>query len=284
MAALDAITRLLKPGDHVIAGDDLDGGKTRLLYGCHSTPCRHYRSRLSPPSRRGRQDRHGSPREPYKPSPQNRRHRTDSSRRSQSLSRGPRRCRQYYDEPLPPAATRTRSRHSLRQRHKVPQRAPRPHGWCSQLQPRGCRKGGCVFPPNALADFVQSLTSLNRNSRSRSMQWAMPSRHSTRSSSYDQNARHPYGPAAGHGDNCRVVSAPPRFQGALHGAAGAPTKGDPRPAREWAGRRAQLHHERVVSDAFVGHQRQLWCGQLVHQYALCHVVGPLLLLPLWFSR
>ena len=31
MAALDVITRLLKPGDHVIAGDDLYGGTNRLL-------------------------------------------------------------------------------------------------------------------------------------------------------------------------------------------------------------------------------------------------------------
>jgi len=31
MAALDVITRLLKPGDEVIAGDDLYGGTNRLL-------------------------------------------------------------------------------------------------------------------------------------------------------------------------------------------------------------------------------------------------------------
>ncbi len=31
MAALAAVTRLLKAGDHVVAGDDLYGGTSRLL-------------------------------------------------------------------------------------------------------------------------------------------------------------------------------------------------------------------------------------------------------------
>jgi O-acetylhomoserine/O-acetylserine sulfhydrylase-like pyridoxal-dependent enzyme len=31
MAALDVILRLLKPGDEIIAGDDLYGGTNRLL-------------------------------------------------------------------------------------------------------------------------------------------------------------------------------------------------------------------------------------------------------------
>ena len=34
----------------------------------------------------------------------------------------------------------------------------------------------------------------------------------------------------------------------------------------------------------MGDQRQLWCGQLAHQHALCHVVSPLLPFSLFFSR
>lgn len=50
MAAMDVITRLLQPGDHVIAGDDLYGGTNRLLkyLATHSSIIVHHVDTTSP--------------------------------------------------------------------------------------------------------------------------------------------------------------------------------------------------------------------------------------------
>lgn len=191
MAALDVITRLLKPGDHVIAGDDLYGGTNRLLtyIKTHMGVVVHHVDTTDPTSvlplvEAGKTAMVllESPTNPLLKIADIEQIALDVHRAApealivvDNTMMSP-----YLQRPLELGAdivydsgTKYLSGHHDLMAGVVT---------CNREDvAKASGSSYRISPP----DFVESLTSLNRISLSQSMQWAMPSRRSTPSSSYE---------------------------------------------------------------------------------------------------
>lgn len=197
MAALDVITRLLKSGDHVIAGDDLYGGTNRLLtyIKTHMGVIVHHVDTTDPASvlplvaaGKTAMVLLESPTNPLLKIADIEQIALDVHRAApealvvvDNTMMSP-----YLQRPLELGAdivydsgTKYLSGHHDLMAGVVT---------CNR---EDVAKASGSSHRTLRSDFVQSLTSLNRNSHSRSMQWAMPSRHLTRSSSYEASKRSP---------------------------------------------------------------------------------------------
>ena len=195
MAALDVITRILKPGDHVIAGDDLYGGTNRLLtyIKTHMGVIVHHVDTTDPASvlplvaaGKTAMVLLESPTNPLLKIADIEQIALDVHRAApealvvvDNTMMSP-----YLQRPLELGAdivydsgTKYLSGHHDLMAGVVT---------CNR---EDIAKASGTF--NTRACFVQSLTSLNRNSPSQSTQWEMPSRHSTRSFSCEASKRSP---------------------------------------------------------------------------------------------
>ena len=193
MAALDVITRLLKPGDHVIAGDDLYGGTNRLLtyIKTHMGVIVHHVDTTDPASvlplvaaGKTAMVLLESPTNPLLKVADIEQIALDVHRAApeavivvDNTMMSP-----YLQRPLELGAdivydsgTKYLSGHHDLMAGVVT---------CN-------REDIAKASGSSRNDFVHSLTWLNRNSPSRSTQWEMPSRHSTRSFSYEASKHSP---------------------------------------------------------------------------------------------